>query len=204
MSHDIVFFKNSLLGNVFGKIPKSKTSETIDFTAFPEFFLEIFQKWDSQKWFWENEKSVFGRNPDFWETFLGNLCFWGCWKIATKDRRCALMRKMGFKGRCTKKALSKSKEICRTYDPIQGKYAEKLEESPEIQEIRCNVLMEGLEEGEYTSDFVCIKTNGDLMVRECLQRDRLTKPMNVKLLNASRNYWLKRGADWGLVVDAEV
>lgn len=54
------------------------------------------------------------------------------------------------------------------------------------------------------SDFVCIKTNGDLMVRECLQRDRLTKPMNVKLLNASRNYWLKRGADWGLVVDAEV
>lgn len=59
------------------------------------------------------------------------------------------MRKMGFKGRCTKKALSKSKEICRTYDPIQGKYAEKLEESPEIQEIRCNVLMEGLEEGEY-------------------------------------------------------
>ena len=114
------------------------------------------------------------------------------------------MRKMGFKGRCTKKALSKSKEICRTYDPIQGKYAEKLEESPEIQEIRCNVLMEGLEEGAYTSDFVCIKTNGDLMVRECLQRDRLTKPMNVKLLNASRNYWLKRGADWGLVVDAEV
>lgn len=114
------------------------------------------------------------------------------------------MRKMGFKGRCTKKALSKSKEICRTYDPIQGKYAEKQEESPEIQEIRCNVLMEGLEEGEYTSDFVCIKTNGDLMVRECLQRDRLTKPMNVKLLNASRNYWLKRGADWGLVVDAEV
>ena len=114
------------------------------------------------------------------------------------------MRKMGFKGRCTKKALSKSKEICRTYDPIQGKHAEKLEESPEIQEIRCNVLMEGLEEGEYTSDFVCIKTNGDLMVRECLQRDRLTKPMNVKLLNASRNYWLKRGADWGLVVDAEV
>lgn len=73
MSHNIVFFKNSLLGNVFGKIPKSKTPESIDFTAFPKFFLEIFQKWDSQKWFWENEKSVFGRNPDFWETFLGVL-----------------------------------------------------------------------------------------------------------------------------------
>lgn len=113
------------------------------------------------------------------------------------------MRKRGYKGRCQKISLSKSKEICRTYDSIQSMYAEKLEESPDIQEIRCNVLLERLEEGEYTSDFVCIKTNGDLMVRECLQRDRLTKPMNVKLLNASRNYWIKRGADWGIVVDAK-
>ena len=114
------------------------------------------------------------------------------------------MRKKGFKGRCEKKLLSKSKEICRTYDLIQGKYAEKLEESPDIQEIRCNVLLEGLEEGEYTSDFVCVKTNGDLMVRECLQRDRLTKPMNAKLLSASRNYWAKRGVtDWGLIINAK-
>lgn len=114
------------------------------------------------------------------------------------------MRKKGFKGRCEKKSLSKSKEVCRTYDPIQNMYVEKLEESPDIQEIRCNVLLEGLEDGEYTSDFVCIKTNGDLMVRESLQRDRLTKPMNAKLLNASRNYWIKRGVeDWGLVINAE-
>ena len=55
------------------------------------------------------------------------------------------MRKMGFKGRCIKISLSKSKEICRTYDSIQGKYAEKLQESPDIQEIRCNVPLEGLE-----------------------------------------------------------
>lgn len=54
MSHDIVFFKNSLFGNVFGEIPKSKTPETIDFTGFPKFLTEIFQKWDSQKCFWEN------------------------------------------------------------------------------------------------------------------------------------------------------
>lgn len=114
------------------------------------------------------------------------------------------MRKRNFKGRCQKQSLSKSKEVCRTYDPIQSMYAEKLEESSDIQEIRCNVLLEGLEEGEYTSDFVCVKTNGDLMVRECLQRDRLTKPMNVKLLNASRNYWIKRGVeDWGIIVDAK-
>lgn len=114
------------------------------------------------------------------------------------------MRKKGYKGRCEKKSLSKCKEVCRTYDPLQSKYADMLEESPDIQEIRCNVLLEGLAEGEYTSDFVCTKENGDLMVRECVQRNRITKPMNVKLLDASREYWLKRGVtDWGLVINAE-
>lgn len=114
------------------------------------------------------------------------------------------MLKKNFKGRCEKKSLTKSKDICRTYNPLQSKYTDMLEESPDIQEIRCNVLLEGLAEGEYTSDFVCIKTNGDLMVRECLLRNRLTKPMNARLLNASREYWLKHGvADWGLVINAE-
>lgn len=114
------------------------------------------------------------------------------------------MRKKGYKGRCEKKSLSKCKEVCRTYDPLQSKYADMLEESPDIQEIRCNVLLDGLAEGEYTSDFVCTKENGDLMVRECVQRNRITKPMNVRLLDASREYWLKRGVtDWGLVINAE-
>ena len=54
------------------------------------------------------------------------------------------MRKKGYKGRCEKKSLSKSKEVCRTYDPLQSKYADTLEESSDIQEIRCNVLLEGL------------------------------------------------------------
>ena len=148
------------------------------------------------------KNSFLGEFPIFGKHFWGICVFWGVGKLQ-QNTGGVLMRKKGFKGRCEKKSLSKSKEICRTYDPIQGKYAEKLEESPEIQEIRCNVPLEGLEEGEYTSDFVCIKTNGDLMVRECLQRDRLTKPMNAKLLNASRNYWIKRGADWGIVVDAK-
>lgn len=77
MSHDIVVFKNLLLGKVFGEIPKSRMSETIDFTGFPKFLPEIFQKWDSQKWFWENKKSVFGRNSDFWESLLGKSVFLG-------------------------------------------------------------------------------------------------------------------------------
>lgn len=54
MSHDIVVFKNSLLGKVFGSFPKSKMPETIDFTSVPGFLPEINQKWESQKCFWEN------------------------------------------------------------------------------------------------------------------------------------------------------
>ena len=95
------------------------------------------------------------------------------------------MHKKDYKGRCEKKTLTKSKEICRTYDPIQNKYADLLEESSKIKEIRCNVLLDNFSEGEYTSDFVCVKSNGDSMVRECIQRDKLSKPMNVKLMNAS-------------------
>ena len=100
--------------------------------------------------------------------------------------------------------LEKSKEVCRFYDELQALYANRLQECEEIKEIRCNVLMEGLQEGEYTSDFVCVKSNGDLMVRECVYRKFLTKPMTVKLLDASFEYWLKHGVmDWGLVIDEE-
>lgn len=91
------------------------------------------------------------------------------------------MRKKGYKGRCEKKDLSKSQEVCRTYDAIQSTYADILQNDNGIQEIRCNVLLDGLSEGAYTSDFVCVKSDGDLMVRECVFRKFLTKPMTVKL-----------------------
>lgn len=114
------------------------------------------------------------------------------------------MKKKGYKGRCQKRTLSKCKEICRTYDDIQYVYAELLQNNSEIKEIRCNVLLDGLAEGEYTSDFVCIKSNNDLMVRECVYRKFLTKPMTVKLLDISRGYWLRHGvSDWGIVIDEE-
>lgn len=68
-----------------------------------------------------------------------------------------------------------------------------------------NILLDGLELGEYSSDFVCTKTDGDLMVRECVFRKFLTKPLTVKLSDASGGYWLEhRVTDWGLVVDEEV
>ena len=84
-------------------------------------------------------------------------------------------------------------------------YADLMQESDEIKEIRCNVLLDGLDVGEYTSDFVCTKTDGDLMVRDCVFRKFLTKPLTVKLLDASREYWIRHGVmDWGLVIDEEV
>ena len=113
------------------------------------------------------------------------------------------MRKNGYKGRREKRQLSKSKEICRFYDPIMSRYADLLQENDDIIEIKCNVLLEGLTEGEYTSDFFCTKTNGDVMVRECVYRSKIEKPMTIKLLDMSREYWLKRGVtDWGIVIDA--
>lgn len=109
------------------------------------------------------------------------------------------MRKKNYKGRCEKRTISKCEDVCRTFDPIQFAYADVLQASEEIKEIRCNVPLDG---EEYTSDFVCVKSNGDLLVRECVDRRFLTKPLTVKLLDASRLYWLHRGVtDWGLVVD---
>ena len=114
------------------------------------------------------------------------------------------MRKKNYKGRCEKRTLSKCKEICRTYDDIQYAYADLLQQNDSITEIRCNVLLDGLELGEYTTDFVCVKADNDLMVRECVSRKYLTKPLTVKLLDMSRNYWLRRGVvDWGIVTNDE-
>lgn len=114
------------------------------------------------------------------------------------------MRKKGYKGRCEKRTLPKCQGVCRTYDAIQYAYADVLQESEEVTEIRCNVFLDGLEIGEYTSDFLCTKSDGDLMVCECVSRKFLTKPLTVKLLDASREYWLRHGVnDWRLVIDAE-
>lgn len=114
------------------------------------------------------------------------------------------MRRKNYKGRCEKRTIEKCEGVCRTYDPIQTVYADILQKDQSVKEIKCNVLLDHLREGEYTSDFLCVKTNGDLMVRECVQRKHLTKPMTVKLLDISRAYWLRHGVtDWGIVIDAE-
>ena len=112
------------------------------------------------------------------------------------------MRKKNYKGRCEKRSLSKCQEICRTYDAIQSAYADSLQENDDISSFRCNVLLENLSVGEYTSDFLCTKINGELLVRECVNRNYLTKPLTIKLLDESRLYWLRHGVtDWGVVIN---
>lgn len=201
MPYDIEY----LLLSVFGKlINQDKTSENPVKSILLSNSL-FFQK----ECFWE-EKSPEIR---FWEiqSVFGNIfgkikCFW---EVLPHFGNCqisggAAMRKKGYKGRCEKKDLSKSQEVCRTYDAIQSNYADILQNDNDIQEIRCNVLLDGLSEGAYTSDFVCVKADGDLMVRECVFRKFLKKPMTVKLLDASRDYWINHGvSDWGMVIDEE-
>ena len=114
------------------------------------------------------------------------------------------MKKKNYKGRCEKRMLEKCKGVCRTYDSIQYAYADMLESDENVKEFQCNVLLENQDVGEYTTDFLCVRTDGEVFVRECVERKYLTKPLTVKLLDASREYWLRHGVeDWGLVIDEE-
>ncbi len=111
------------------------------------------------------------------------------------------MRKKNYKGRCTKKKVAKCAEVFRGYDALMTAYVDELSKDENIAEIRCNV---GLEESEYMTDFVCTQVSGEQMVRECVFRKLLAKPLTVKMLDESRNYWLSKGVlDWGIVIDEE-
>ena len=114
------------------------------------------------------------------------------------------MRKKNYKGRCEKRSLEKFTTICRTYDAVQYAYADILVKNKDVAEVRCNVVLDGSDYSDYMTDFVCTKTDGNLMVRECVSRNLLSKPQTSTLLDASRSYWLCRGvADWGIVTDAK-
>ena len=60
----------------------------------------------------------------------------------------------------------KCEGVCRTYDSIQYAFADLLNEAEDILSFQCNVLLEGLAEGEFTSDFVITKQDGGLMIRD--------------------------------------
>lgn len=112
------------------------------------------------------------------------------------------MRQKNFKGgRCTKRKLKKCEGIVKTYDKIQTAYADVLDRDPNVKSIRCNV---SIDDEDYMTDFLCTKQDGDLMVRECVFKSKLSLPRTCKLLDISREYWLKRGVtDWAIVIDKE-
>ena len=106
----------------------------------------------------------------------------------------------------TKRKLSKCEGVCRTYNDIQYAYADFLETELSVTKFSCNVVLTDFElEGTYTTDFLITKVSGEIAVRECVQKDKILKPLNAKLLDASRLYWLRRGVnDWGVVVNGTV
>ena len=114
------------------------------------------------------------------------------------------MRNSNSKVRCEKLSLSKCQGVCRTYSDIQLAYAQQLQVDESIAEFRCNVPLEDFElnDGAYTTDFVCTSITGDVLVRECIKRNLIERPKTIKMLDASREYWTMRGVtDWGLVID---
>ena len=77
----------------------------------------------------------------------------------------------------------------------------KMRRNNNVKNIRCNVH---LDDEDYMTDFLCTKQDGDLMVRECVFRSKLSLPRTCKLLDISREYWLKRGVtDWAIVIEKE-
>lgn len=115
------------------------------------------------------------------------------------------MRNQNSKVRTTKRKLQKCEGVCRTYSALQYAYADILEKDDSVVSFRCNVILTDFQEdGTYTTDFVITNDKGEMAVRECVLRDLMGKPKNVRLLEASRRYWLKRGiTDWGIVTNAK-
>ena len=100
-------------------------------------------------------------------------------------------------------------EFCNKLDvtlqQVNNILTELSENNDEVVEIKSNVKLIGCDLGDrFTSDFVCTKTNGELMVVECIEKEKLLKPLTCKMLDCSRNYWLSKGVnDWRLVIGEE-
>ena len=103
------------------------------------------------------------------------------------------MRKVNYKGRCEKRKVAKCEYICRTYNKIQSAYVDELEKDDDVVSFECNVILKGVADTLYTTDFVIKMADGSTRVRECVWRFNLNKPSYTKLLDASRNYWLSKG-----------
>lgn len=112
------------------------------------------------------------------------------------------MRNTNGKGKTKTRKLQKCNGRFIAHNEVQWVYAETLENDESIAEIKCNVKLQGCELGDnYSTDFVCTQTNGELLVVETIEKKHLFKPLSCKQLDASRNYWMRRGvSDFRLVI----
>lgn len=115
------------------------------------------------------------------------------------------MRNSKSKVRCEKRKLPKCEDLLRLYSPMQSRFADLLQADDSVKSFQCNVPLDPCDAGEgFTTDFVISKADGTVMIRECVYRKHLSKPMTIKLLTTSFRYWSERGVkDWGLVVDRD-
>ena len=114
------------------------------------------------------------------------------------------MRNSRTHSQTIKKKLAKCSRVFYAYTNLQLKYGELLSKRNDVQEFKANVKLDGFLLGDsYTTDFVITTTEGKTLIRECVYKDRLLKPLTIKMLDASREYWISRGyKDWGIVIDA--
>lgn len=101
--------------------------------------------------------------------------------IIVNEERTDEMRTKVQKTRCVKRQLTKCKGVCRTYDDIQYAGADYINELDGVKSFECNVLLKGLAEGDYTTDFVLTMEDGEIKVFECVRREALTRPKTAKL-----------------------
>ena len=115
------------------------------------------------------------------------------------------MHNSNSRSKTIKKKLNKCKNIFYAYSNLQFEYGNTLDMNDDVVEIKCNVKLNGCDLGDtYTSDFVCVKSNGEIMVRECVEKSKLLKPLTCKMLDSSRNFWLSNGvSDWGIIIGEE-
>ena len=102
-----------------------------------------------------------------------------------------------------KKHLPKCADVFYAYNSLQDKYGELLSKRDDVLEFKANIKLVDFSLGDsYTTDFIITTIDGRTLIRECVFKDKLLKPMTIKLLDASRAYWLSKGIkDWGIVVD---
>lgn len=95
------------------------------------------------------------------------------------------LRKRNYKGRVTKRYLPKCSEVCRTFDNLMTSYADILSANDDVQEFRCNVLLDGILQNEYTSDFVCIEIYNKMYLATMLSLKKKNSQLAIKQKNSN-------------------